>query len=340
MQKFSSIEQFRHAIKTVRENSAYHGLPVPTIAYEGTVKLHGTNAGVRVHADKVQAQSRENLITIEKDNAGFAHFVAQNETAFHFLVTNIALFFNHDSQHRYTIFGEWCGGNVQSKVGLNTLEKHFVIFNVYDHETEGYLPRSWMESAMESRDLMDELHIYKIYLIKEVPTFEMNIDFSQPEQYIEELERLTLQVEEACPWTAYRGGTGIGEGIVWVKKDAPGDTRYWFKTKGVKHQGKGESKVKTLNVDPVRTAKIRELVEVLAPEWRLEQGVTYLRENGYSLDQKATGQFLQWVMKDILKEESDTIAANEFTWKELTGILTTRARDWYFTHLTTQAIAG
>ncbi|QDJ96242.1 hypothetical protein Xoosp13_55 [Xanthomonas phage Xoo-sp13] len=185
---------------------------------------------------------------------------------------------------------------------------------------------------------MQSLHDYNIHLIKEIPTFNISIDFTQPEQYIEELERLTLEVEESCPWTTYRGGTGIGEGIVWVKKDAPGDNRYWFKTKGVKHQGKGESKVKTLNVDPVRTGKIRDLVLVLTPEWRLEQGVTYLRENGYSLDQKATGQFLQWVMKDVIKEESDTIAANEFTWKELTGLMTTRIRDWYFAHLTSEAL--
>ena len=58
--------------------------------------------------------------------------------------------------------------------------------------------------------------------------------------------------------------------------------------------------------------------------------MTYLRENGYSFDQKATGQYLQWVMKDVLKEEADTITANPWEWKELTPYLTTAARDYFF----------
>lgn len=349
MQKFNSIEQFRNVIRNVRENSSYHGLPIPTITFEGTVKLHGTNAGVRVYSDRVQAQSRERLITISDDNAGFAHFSAKNESTLRILTGYIATVENvwtNDGtlEGRYTFFGEWCGGNIQSKVGLNKLDKHFVIFNVYDHVLEKYISRDWMDRAIEHREIpgqiLDMLNEVGIHLIKEIPTFGITIDFTQPEQYIEELERLTLAVEEACPWAAYRGAEGIGEGIVWVKKDDVGDNRYWFKTKGVKHQGKDQSKVKTLNVDPVKTAKIRELVDVLTPDWRLEQGVTYLRENGYTLDQKATGQYLQWVMKDILKEEADTIAANEYEWKALTGPITTKARDYYFRALNEVAING
>ena len=346
MHKFNSIEQFRNVIRNVRENSSYHGKPIPTITFEGTVKLHGTNAGVRVYADRVQAQSRERLISIADDNAGFAQFAAKNEDAFAILVGYIASVENTypDIDGRYTIFGEWCGGNIQSKVGLNKLDKHFVIFNVYDHVLEKYISRAWMDRAISHREIPGQmlsiLNDAKIHLIKEIPSHTITIDFTQPEQYIEELERLTLAVEESCPWTVYRGAEGIGEGIVWVKADDIGDNRYWFKTKGVKHQGKDQSKVKTLNVDPVKTAKMRELVDVLTPEWRLEQGVTYLRENGYTLDQKATGQYLQWVMKDILKEEQDTIAANDFAWKELTGAITTKARDFYFRALNEVAING
>ncbi len=338
MQKFNSIEQYRNVIRNVREHSAYHGLPLPTITFEGTVKLHGTNAGVHISRDGIQAQSRERLITIGDDNAGFAMFVAEREPVFSILSGYIAELENVPGFRNYTIFGEWCGGNIQSKVGLNNLDKHFVIFNVYDHVLEKYITRDWMYPAVHvTKDIpgqmLDILHRHGIYLIHEIPTYEITIDFSQPEQYIEELERLTLNVEENCPWTAYRGAEGIGEGIVWVKKDDPGDNRYWFKTKGVKHQGKDQNKVKTLSVDPVKVAKIRELVDQLTPDWRLEQGVTFLRENNYNLDQKATGQYLQWVMKDILKEESDTIAANDFEWKALTPYLTTKARDWYFNYL-------
>ena len=349
MQKFPSIEAFRSVIRAVRENSAYHGKPIPTVEFEGTVKLHGTNAGVRINADEtVQAQSRERLITIEQDNAGFAHFAAMNSNFFVSLARTIAIatagsITEAADYGRYTIYGEWCGGNIQSKVGLNTVKKHFVIFNVYDHVEERLLNREWMDFLV-NEDNSGTVEVYNasgIYFIYQIPTFKMTIDFAQPEQYIEELERLTLNVEESCPWATFMGGSGIGEGIVWVptEREHSPISKLWFKTKGVKHQGKGESKVKTLSVDPVKVAAIRELVDVLTPEWRMEQGVTYLRENGYTLDQKATGQYLQWVMKDILKEESDTIAANPYTWKELTGYITTKARDYYFTALDKAAMA-
>lgn len=345
MQKFPSIEAFRSVIRAVRENSAYHGKPLPTVEFEGTVKLHGTNAGVRVNADgTVQAQSREREITIEQDNAGFAHFAQQQQNAFIGLANNIAIVNGKPrNDGRYTIFGEWCGGNIQKKVGLNTVPKHFVVFNVYDHVDECLLNREWMDYLVneENTGLVSSFNEAGIYFIYQIPMFTMTIDFAQPEQYIEELERLTLNVEESCPWAKFMGGEGIGEGIVWIPtaSEHSGVSRLWFKTKGVKHQGKGESKVKTLSVDPVKVAAIRELVAVLTPEWRMEQGVTYLRENGYTLDQKATGQYLQWIMKDILKEESDTIAANPFTWKELTGYITTKARDYYFAALDRDAMA-
>ena len=342
MQKFNSIEQFRNVIRHVRENSAYHGRPIPTIEFEGTVKLHGTNAGVRVYADHVQAQSREREISLESDNAGFAHFALGKRDAFNSLINWIAVLEDYAEDTldgRFTIFGEWCGGNIQSKVGLNNVDKHFVIFNIYDHVQEKYLERSWMDKAVNRTPAgATNFNTMGIYFIYQVAPQKITIDFNTPEQYIEELERLTLEVEERCPWAAFRGAEGIGEGLVWTAVGNLAETRLWFKTKGVKHQGKDQSKVKTLSVDPVRVAAIRELVDVLLPEWRLEQGITFLRENGYTLEQKATGQFLAWVMKDVVKEESDTIAANPYNMKELQGYLTTAARDWYFKYLTADAI--
>lgn len=333
MQKFTSIGAVRNLVTHVRRNSEFHGRPIPTINFEGTVKLHGTNAGVRITEEKNIPQSRERIISIGSDNAGFAQFVANKDSDFVILAGYISAHYQGHTPFRYTIFGEWCGGNIQSKVGLNSLDKHFVVFNVFDHETETYLNRVWMDAALSDPSIMAVLHDANIYLINELPPFRVTIDFTQPEQSIEELERLTLQVEDECPWAKYRGATGIGEGIVWVNADEPGNQEFWFKTKGLKHQGKGEGKVKTLNVDPVKAAAMRELVEILLPEWRLEQGIAFLRENGYDLSQSATGNYLQWVMKDVLKEEEDTIAANEYDWKSLTGPLTQRARQWYFEFL-------
>jgi RNA ligase len=338
MQKFSSIEAFRHLIANVRRANVSIGLPLTTEEFEGTVKLHGTNAGVCVSPEKVQPQSRERLISIGSDNAGFAQFVAGREDEFRGLSDSIAGFNELPTTGEYTIFGEWCGGNIQSKVGLNAVERHFVVFNVFDHAQDKYLSRYWMRWFVANNEsYVKSLNDAGIYFIYQIPTFKHTVDFTAPEQSIEELERLTLQVEEKCPWAAFRGAEGIGEGIVWVLTRDTADTRYWFKTKGVKHQGKDKSEVKTLSADPVKVGAIRELVTAILPEWRLEQGATYLRENGFNLDQRATGQFLQWINKDILKEEADQIAANAYDWKELSPYVNQKARDWYFTFLTKEA---
>ena len=74
---FPKIGQFRQVIKHVVDSARYFGkdingdaifnptLPVPTLTFEGTVKLHGTNAGVTINRDgEIWAQSRENVISV------------------------------------------------------------------------------------------------------------------------------------------------------------------------------------------------------------------------------------------------------------------------------------
>jgi len=73
---FPSIEQFRHVVASVNRQANYVGadvngdaiydpnLPKPVLTFKGTVKLHGTNAGVCYNnEDGFWIQSRENIIT-------------------------------------------------------------------------------------------------------------------------------------------------------------------------------------------------------------------------------------------------------------------------------------
>ena len=83
---FPSIEQFRNVVKQVRDRAKFYQVPVPTITFTGTVKLHGTNAAVCQYVDPKSdvptwVQSRSNVITPENDNAGFASFVKANQAA-------------------------------------------------------------------------------------------------------------------------------------------------------------------------------------------------------------------------------------------------------------------
>jgi len=102
MIKFPSIEQFRTIVATILRQYTFDGLddngdaiydntkPKPTLTFKGTVKLHGTNAAVSYNTTGgLWAQSRENIITVEKDNAGFAFFVESNKDMFNKLFREI-----------------------------------------------------------------------------------------------------------------------------------------------------------------------------------------------------------------------------------------------------------
>ena len=110
MQKFPSIEQFRHVIRAVRDHCSFHGKPIPTLKLVGTIKLHGTNAGIHrdQHGDYTYL-SRNRAIKLGDDNAGFVAYMHQFEdTVLHDVFATYANEFN-DGEGPITIFGEWCG---------------------------------------------------------------------------------------------------------------------------------------------------------------------------------------------------------------------------------------
>lgn len=81
-----------------------------------TEKIDGTNASVTVfESGIVRGASRNRWVTLQEDNAGFARWVAENETALREL---------GPGRH----FGEWWGKGIQIGYGLQ--EKRFSLFNV------------------------------------------------------------------------------------------------------------------------------------------------------------------------------------------------------------------
>ena len=51
----------------------------PTLTFNGTIKLHGTCASICYNDYNMWVQSRKQIITPLKDNAGFAFFVESKE---------------------------------------------------------------------------------------------------------------------------------------------------------------------------------------------------------------------------------------------------------------------
>ena len=350
MIKWPSIEQFRNVVKTVQMKTRYRGkdetgepifdafAKLPILKFEGTVKLHGTNAAAGINnIGEMWFQSRENIITPEHDNAGFAMFGTANKRVFLDIAKEIDTNFITTAYNDILIFGEWCGGNIQNNVAITGLPKMFVIFGialVNADEEKTYLTRAQVEEVTHDHAVNNIDDVTKIFCIYDFPSFHCEIDFDQPHEIQNHLNKLTEDVGTECPVGKTFGVSGIGEGIVWrCIEEGYNDSGFWFKVKDERHSA---SKVKTLaTVDVQRINDIQVLAATLAHNGRLEQGLQLVFDtlNGGEVDIKRTGEFIQWMMKDIFKEEIDTIAASGYNGKELNGSISKIARDFLMKNL-------
>jgi hypothetical protein len=336
---FPSIEQFRNVVASVNRRHNFVGLDEsgeaiydtnrekPTLTFKGTVKLHGTNAGVCYNnVSGLWAQSRENIITSQSDNAGFAFFVESNSDVFTDIINQIANRSNIDlDNNTISVYGEWAGGNIQKGVGITNLPKSFFIFGVkvtpfYDDNDEKAPTAYWIDySDLRNNEV-------RIYNIDDFQTYSIDINFNTPETVQNKLSELTLAVEEECPVAKAFGFSGIGEGIVWSYTDENGSTLR-FKVKGEKHSS---SKVKTLaSVDVEKVASIREFVDYAVTESRFNQGIEKTFPNNEPVDIKKLGSLMKWITDDVTKEEMDTMKANNLEPKDVNKYISTKVREMF-----------
>lgn len=337
--KFPEIEQFRNAIESVTYRIKFigkdeNGKPLfddskelPTLKYRGSVKLHGTNAGIIFVYDEESGkyisytQSRERLITPEKDNAGFATFVSTNPVEKLLeLLPPLELYSNEENTKPIIkIYGEWCGKGIQANVAISQLEKMYVIFAVKIGDV--WLPDIYLKNI--------KLPSNKIYNILDYPIYHIDIDFNNPKIAANKIARLVESVENECPVGKAFGVSGTGEGIVWVcTEQGWTESRFWFKTKGEKHK---DTKTKEkVPIDVERVKKQSELVDILLTEHRLSKGIDHLKAIGMEVSRKNLGEYIKWVYNDVIKEELDTIVKNGFEPKEISSGISKKARDWFF----------
>lgn len=342
--KFPSIGQFRDAIKQVQSACKYHNVALPTVEFRGTVKLHGTNAAVVIAKDGTwHCQSRERIITPESDNAGFAAWVYGNKDYWDTLAQGLKeVIFNENETMQ--IYGEWCGGNVQRGVGLSSLPKMFVVFAIRfsaDAESQDWENlKGWDDVFQLVPNQPDSL-----YFSNQFPEYKVTIDFNCPTLIQNKLVEITEAVEKDCPVARHflpdSTDELIGEGVVWELERGvdfePSLLLYSafaglrFKCKGEKHSA---SKVKT--IAPVDTEKIKSIdafVEYACTENRLKQGLDKLTEMGLEHSTKSTGDYIKWVMQDILKEELDTMVASGIEPRDINGQVARKAREFFMNNL-------
>lgn len=325
MIKFPSIEQFRNVSRNAKV--VFQG-ENPALDFRGTVKLHGTNAAIVVTnrgCDRVPYeityQSRNNVITPDNDNAGFARFMS--ESLGDKAITLAGPFLSSEVE-KVVIYGEWCGAGIQRGVAITELEKMFVIFAVktFDFDDkEG----EWVDISHLSDCLIDEDS--RIFNSEMFQTFDITVDMSNPELSINDMVAMTEQVEAECPVGKYFGVSGVGEGIVWRCQQNP-TSRLWFKVKGEKHS---VTKVKKLvEVDAEKLGSIAEFVDRVVTDNRVLQGIDYLKEQELEVSRKSTGQFLSWFFADIMKEEADVLEASGLTKKDVSSKIGEKARGMFF----------
>lgn len=333
--RFPSIEQFRSVIKQVKDTSSYVGKdedgkpifdytrPLPTITFTGTVKLHGTNAAIGYSKQGgLWCQSRERILSIEKDNAGFAFWVESNKEYFEKLLCDIS-----DKPEFYDtvlIYGEWAGKGVQKGVGISELDKAFYPFYLeYLDKGEVVEKAAFPYGETIGNWLYNkEMSIYPIIVFD---TYSIDIDFNCPELVQNKLAEITEEVENECPIAKCFGVSGIGEGVVWTAEWNNQVLR--FKVKGEKHSS---SRVKTLaSVDVEKIGSAVEFADNVVTDSRFNQAIENVFNNE-SVDIKKLGDVIKWVINDVLKEEIDTMAANGLEPKDVGKYISQKVKEKFF----------
>lgn len=332
---YPKIQQFRNIVSDINRSVTYTGLDddgnamydssikKPTLTFTGTVKLHGTNAGVCYNStDGFYIQSRSNVISIEKDNAGFAFFAESNKVALCGQFDKIIKEHQIDTKvYTVSIYGEWAGKGIQKNVGISELDKAFYVFGVkiskpQDPEFNAY----WIDSSnVRSKDC-------RIFNVEDYETYSIDVDFNIPQLAQNKFIDITEQVEKECPIAkAFGIENGLGEGVVWSVKYKENTHR--FKVKGEKHS---VSKVKTLaSVDIEKVNSINEFVDYSVTKNRFDQAIENVFGKG-DLDIRKMGDFLRWFINDIASEEMDTMVENKLEPKDVNKYISTRAREMFF----------
>ena len=319
---FPKIQQYHQVLRHLQLQYRFKGLDdagepiydntveLPTVTFQGHVKLHGTNAAMVFNPDGTfYCQSRENVITEEKDNAGFAFWARKEGCKIHDRLP---------IGYKTVIYGEWCGGSIQKGVGINELPKMFVVFGMktIDENDVGI----WHKCHM----IQDES--IRIYHITRIPGYTLEVDLNRPDKAIETMTQWVDEIDQECPFAKSFGVSGHGEGIVFRPIHAHGFDCA-FKVKGEAHTKSKIKKLPTVNV--AKMDSLQQAVETHCHEDRLEQGWGVVIQSEADKVPQKIADFIRWVVNDIWEEECDSLRASDITRKDLGASASKKAARWF-----------
>lgn len=326
------IEGFHHIRKFLRVDPGqwwqykqqFGGTSI--VQYKCKVKLHGTNAAVQILANgNVVCQSRESILSPEKDNAGFARWVKEYEPNWR----NV----KGPNGEPVILYGEWIGPGIQKGVAVNQIpKKSFAVFAARPLLEDGTPEPDilWVEPSILEEIMVG---VPDTYVLPWYDDKSVSVDWRKTDEEISQaiapINDWVAAIEANDPWVeATFNVKGTGEGLVFYPVSLPhvgfeSFVNLCFKAKGEKHKN-----IKTAapaQVNPETAASVGAFVELVLTPARLEQGATAV--GGFDL--KLTGKFVNWCTTDVQKETTDELEASGLDWKQVQKPLTDKARSWY-----------
>ena len=342
-QKYPKIYGLHNVVKNHVQRKRYNPDIEDKIAYAAKIKLHGTNAAIRVNLNtgEVTAQKRSGDVSVEDDNYGFASWVKSVE---HML--NKREFFDSYADI-IAIQGEWAGPGVQKNVAVSQIpEKTFFIFSI----TEISLPDQG-ESVHKTFDpyrisikrtlpdeFVDSTQVRILPWYDRGRKFVVNLQDRNALNTLAEWANEEVQkIDQVDPYIKEEFGVeGHGEGLVFYPFEYDDgvdgfrvslSSEYMFKVKGEKHATNKAGKA--AKVDIVLPNELFELVDQVVTEARLLQG---LEETG-ATEKSDVGKLIGWVCKDTMEECRDEFEAFGVPIKKVQGPIAAKTREWLFKRL-------
>ncbi|MCR9222827.1 MAG: RNA ligase family protein [Hyphomonas sp.] len=362
--KMPKIKGFHNSLYHIRGNTKFQ----ETMTFVPKVKMHGTNAGIRIDLDgTITAQKRTADIFVGEDNMAFAHFV-ENEIKPNIDLHRVAmnLFWpkgcdgpvtteDKSETANVTIMGEWVGPGVQRGVAISEIEeKVFMPFAVFVNSKRfngqhivHYDGWSWGVLAAEMEKACERV----LFLH---PLFSQRVEINPHNQdelhaAVDTMNADVLAIEEECPVSSELFGVkGIGEGLVYYPTELGTANQnychkhelelFGFKVKGEKHATNKAGKPARVRSKIPDSAF--EFAAFHCTEARLQQGLGEVLKPGERLDTKHIGKLIGWVCKDISVECETEIVESGLDWKkQLSGVIATEVRKWTFQQLENQSLA-
>lgn len=313
---FGSIESLHNKVKEA--NRRYH----PEQEFFVKPKLHGTNASIVISNDHVYAQSRKNIITPEKDNAGFATFVETLP-----ITRNLA------NGVTWVVYGEWAGQGIQKDDAITQIGKKAFFPICIRH----IFPGGQETVTSDPKQIVTMLYAVNllphndVYVIPEIGR--MAISFSGSVSHLQSVETIVNELvdkfETVDPYVQEMFDVEApGEGVVIAPVTDRWDVykAHAFKAKTKAHSVNKTKKAASMKVEV--SPDVRDFTEKFATVPRFEQAISEL---GVDIDMKNMEKFLKWVNEDVIKESKDELEESELDWKQCSKMITNKAREWFMT---------